>query len=149
MMVGFISQKEQEHQNCGAAQRRGGKGWGVVTLGRKKKTDLFVNRVTLSENKVAAEQPRKKGILCPLFPAVQLPLEKQECLIDRDKFAEIRRVQLRCAEDGFEARRPAGTRQMISASSVSRMEEEGRTREATPENKTYSPRPNRMAMISA
>lgn len=79
-------------------------------VGEKKETDLFVNRVALSENKVAAEQPRKKGIVRPLFPAVQLPLEKHECLIDRDEFAKIRPMQLRRVEDAFEARPPAGTR---------------------------------------
>ena len=88
-----------------------------------ERTDLLVDRVTLSENKVTAEQPRKKGIVCPLFPAIQLPLEEQECLIDRDKFAKIRRVLLRRAEDGFEARRPTRTRKTISASRVSNMEQ--------------------------
>ena len=84
--------------------------------GGGEKTDLLVDRVALSEHKVAAEQPREKGIVCPLLPAVQLPLEEQECLIDRDKLTETRRVLLRCAEDGFEACRPAETNKMISAS---------------------------------
>ncbi len=73
-----------------------------------EKTDLFVDRVALSENDVAAEQPREKGIVWPFFPAVQLPLEEQECLIDRDKLGEIYRVCLRRAENDFEPRRPAG-----------------------------------------
>ena len=73
---GFVSQKEQEGTKFTEPPIRAVGRGEVVTLGRKKKTDLFVNRVALSENKVAAEQPRKKGIVGPLFPAVQLPLEK-------------------------------------------------------------------------
>jgi hypothetical protein len=59
--------KTGQQERCGAAQPHG-----------EKRTDLFVDRVALSENEVAAEQPRKKRILLPFFPTVQLPLEEQE-----------------------------------------------------------------------
>lgn len=69
-------------------------------------TDLFVDRVALSENKVTAEQPRKKGIMWSFLPTVHLPLEEQERFVDRDKFCEIHCVLLCRTEDGFEPRMP-------------------------------------------
>ena len=50
----------------------------IRTAARREITDLLVDRVALSENEVAAEQPRKKGIVWPFFPTVQLMLEEQE-----------------------------------------------------------------------
>lgn len=69
-------------------------------------TNLFVDRVALSEYDVTAEQPREKGVMRTRLAAVQLPLEEQERLVDRDEFREVRRVLSRRARDGFETRPP-------------------------------------------
>ena len=69
-------------------------------------TNLFVDRVALSEYDVTAEQPREKGVMRTRLAAVQLSLEEQERLVDRDEFREVRRVLSRRARDGFETRPP-------------------------------------------
>jgi hypothetical protein len=83
-----------------------GKGKGGVCVwrhgGQGTNTNLFIDRVALSKNKVTAEQSRKKGIMRPLPPAVQLPLKQHERLVDRDKLREIRCVKLGRAEYSFE-----------------------------------------------
>jgi hypothetical protein len=61
-------------------------------------TDLFIDRVTLSEHDVTTEQPRKKGIMRPRFPSVQFPLEEEQRLVNRDEFGEIRSMLFRCAQ---------------------------------------------------
>jgi hypothetical protein len=70
-------------------------------------TNLFIDRVTLSEHDVAAEQPRKKGIMRSLsLPTVQTPLEHKQRLVNRDEFGEIRRMLFRCAQYDFEPLAP-------------------------------------------
>jgi len=108
MMVPSV---KQTYANSTAAR------WKDRCVGYKRgeKTDLFVDRITLSENEVAAKHPREKVIVWPLLPTVKPPLKEQEYLIDRDKLGEIHRVLLRRAENDFESRRPAKGR-TISAS---------------------------------
>jgi len=67
---------------------------------------LFVDGVALTEDDVAAEQPREKGVMRSRLATVQLPLEKQERLVDRDELGEVRRVLRRRARDGLEPLAP-------------------------------------------
>ena len=75
-------------------------------MGVTTDTNLFVDRVALSEYDVTAEQPREKGVMWTRLAIVQLPLEEQERLVDRDEFRKVRRVLSRRARDGFEPRPP-------------------------------------------
>jgi hypothetical protein len=65
-------------------------------------TNLFIDRVTLSEHEVTAEQPRKKGIMRPSLPTVHFLLEEKQRLVNRDEFREIRGVLFRRAQDDLE-----------------------------------------------
>lgn len=69
-------------------------------------TNLFVDGVALSEDDVAAEQPSEKGVMRSRLATVQLPLEEQERLVDRDELGQARRVLLRRARDGLEPLAP-------------------------------------------
>jgi hypothetical protein len=61
-------------------------------------TNLFIDRVTLSEYEVTTEQPRKKGIMRSLsLPTVYFPLDEKQRLVNRDEFCEIRSMLFRCA----------------------------------------------------
>lgn len=64
-------------------------------------TNLFIDRVTLSEYKVTTEQPRNERIMRSLlsFPtaAVQFPLEEKKRLVNCDEFGEVRSMLFRCA----------------------------------------------------
>lgn len=66
-------------------------------------TNLFVDRVTLSEYEVTTEQPRKKGIMRSPLPSVQFPLEDKQRLVNRDEFCQIRGMLFRCAQNDSEA----------------------------------------------
>lgn len=88
---------------CGRGERKG-LGWEVGL--KTRDTNLFVDRVALSEYEVTTEQPREKGIMRSRLAAVQLPLDEQEGLVDGDEFREIRRVLLRRARDGFQPGEP-------------------------------------------
>jgi hypothetical protein len=56
-------------------------------------TNLFIDRVTLSEHDVTAKQPREKRIvLSSSLATVQFPLEQKQRLVNRDEFCEIRGV---------------------------------------------------------
>ena len=61
-------------------------------------TNLFIDRVTLSEHEVTTEQPRKKGIMRSSLPTIQFPLYDKQRLVNRDEFCQIRRMLLRCAQ---------------------------------------------------
>ncbi len=53
-------------------------------------TNLFVDRVSLSEYKVTTAQPCEKGIMRSSLPTVQFPLKKKKRLVNGDEFCEIR-----------------------------------------------------------
>jgi hypothetical protein len=72
-----------------------------------KSTNLFVNRVTLSEYEVTTEQPRKKGIMRSSLPTVHFLLKDKERLVNRDEFCQIRRVLFRRAQYDSEPLVPA------------------------------------------
>ena len=128
-------------------------------------TNLFVDRVALSEYDVTAEQPREKGVMRTRLAAVQLPLKEEERLVERDEFREVRRVLPRRARDGLEPRAPTFGLRLSSllllllyveevgmcrwsASGAKGETERERERERTA-LETYPPRPNKMAMINA
>jgi hypothetical protein len=78
--------KKKGKTPCVCTQRhQGGRRWGWERCDNEG-TNLFVDRVTLSEYEVTTEQPRKKGIMRSSLPTVQFPLKDKQRLVDRDEF---------------------------------------------------------------
>jgi hypothetical protein len=71
-------------------------------VGERDGTNLFVDRVSLSEYKVTTEQPCEKGIMRSSLPTVQFPLEEKKGLVNGDEFCEIHGMLFWCAQDDFE-----------------------------------------------
>lgn len=85
-------------------RKRGG---GAGARGSNKDgTNLFIDRVSLSEHEVTTEQPRKKGIMWSCLFTVYLPLEEKKRLVNCDEFGEIRSMLFRCAQDDFDPLEP-------------------------------------------